>query len=167
MEPSPLTQQARPDTFIPKIAHLYTSLLLLDPDDHEHDPSHERPPGFWREFFLLKPEPAALRKLLAELTADEILAMQGSTQQLFLRAVERVGVGNVGEDENALDTLCVFFQGVLGKKYTNPSSDIIGVLAGLDSADKVFGQFVAALDTAIKSGRNSKLLVQVEDVRWT
>lgn len=39
---------------------------------------------------------------------------------------------------------------VLGKKYTNPSSDIIEVLAGLDSVDQIFGEFVGALDGIVR-----------------
>lgn len=51
--------------------------------------------------------------------------------------------------------MTVFFAVVLGKKFTNPSSDIIEVLAGLDNVDTVFFDLVAALDHAIKDGRTS------------
>jgi hypothetical protein len=44
---------------------------------------------------------------------------------------------------------------VLGKKYTNPSSDIIELLAGLDHIDTVFADFVAALESLIRAGRSS------------
>jgi hypothetical protein len=50
--------------------------------------------------------------------------------------------------------LTVFLGAVLNKKYTNPSSDIISVLAGLHDADAVFSDFVSALDGAIRNGRN-------------
>lgn len=46
----------------------------------------------------------------------------------------------------------MFLVSVLGKKYTNPSSDIIEVLAGLDSVDTVFGEFVGALDGIVRGG---------------
>lgn len=52
---------------------------------------------------------------------------------------------------------------VLTKKYTNPSSDIIDVLAGLDNVDAVFSDLVATLDTAIKNGRDGK--INVNDMR--
>lgn len=55
-------------------------------------------------------------------------------------------------------TLTVFLAKVLSKRYTNPSSDIIEVLAGLDDVDSVFTDLVATLDTAIKSGQNSESL---------
>jgi hypothetical protein len=46
---------------------------------------------------------------------------------------------------------------VLPKKYTNPSSDIIAVLAGLDQVDQIFTEFVAALDTIIRNGDNCNM----------
>jgi hypothetical protein len=54
-------------------------------------------------------------------------------------------------------TLTVFLGAVLNKRYTNPSSDIISVLAGLHDADAVISDFVTALDTTIRNGRNSTL----------
>jgi hypothetical protein len=44
---------------------------------------------------------------------------------------------------------------VLGKKYTNPSSDIIELLAGLDHVDTVLSEFVGALESLIRNGRSS------------
>lgn len=41
----------------------------------------------------------------------------------------------------------------LAKKYTNPTADIIEVLAGLDKVDAVFTDLVTALELAIKDGR--------------
>lgn len=49
--------------------------------------------------------------------------------------------------------MTIFLGQVLSKRYTNPSSDIISVLAGLHDADAVFSDFVAALDKAVRSGR--------------
>jgi hypothetical protein len=46
---------------------------------------------------------------------------------------------------------------VLAKKYTNPSSDIIEVLAGLDHIDTVFAEFVSALESLIRNGRSNAL----------
>ena len=51
-------------------------------------------------------------------------------------------------------TLTVFLDAALTKKYTNPSADIIAVLAGLNDADAVLSEFVAALDTVIRNGRS-------------
>ncbi|KAL0260455.1 hypothetical protein SLS55_004142 [Diplodia seriata] len=113
MEPSPLTQVSRPDTFQPKIVKLYGALFQLSNADDEQD--HEQSEGFWQEFFLLKPDPPSLRRVLHSLSA------------------------------------------VLSKKYTNPSSDILSVLAGLDDADAVLTELVAALDNIIRSGRNIQI----------
>lgn len=55
-------------------------------------------------------------------------------------------------------TLTTFLGSVLNKKYTNPSSDVITVLAGLDQVDQVMTEFVAVLDTTIRSGSNCKHL---------
>lgn len=44
------------------------------------------------------------------------------------------------------------------KKYTNPSSDIIDVLAGLDNVDAVFSDLVTTLETAIRDGRDGASL---------
>lgn len=51
--------------------------------------------------------------------------------------------------------MTVFLDAALTKKYTNPSSDIISVLAGLHDADAVMTDFVATLDAAIRNGRSS------------
>lgn len=53
-------------------------------------------------------------------------------------------------------TLAAFLAAVLPKKYTNPSSDIIGVLTGLDEVDSIFSDFVAALDQTIRTGRSCR-----------
>jgi hypothetical protein len=107
--------------------------------------------------------------------------LQAHTQQLFSRAIERVKKGAAPGDETALDvrllqktsrshwltsqTLTVFLDAALSKKYTNPSSDIISVLAGLHDADTVMADFVAALDTVIRTGRN--LTLRLKAVRTT
>lgn len=49
-------------------------------------------------------------------------------------------------------TLSVFLTSVLSKKYTNPSSDVITVLAGLDEVDHVISEFVSVLDVIIRNG---------------
>ena len=54
-----------------------------------------------------------------------------------------------------LQTLSTFMVSVLAKRYTNPSSDIIELLAGLDHIDTVFTEFVGALESLIRNGRNS------------
>ena len=51
--------------------------------------------------------------------------------------------------------MTVFLDAALTKKYTNPSSDVISVLAGLNDADAFMTDFVATLDTSIRNGRSS------------
>jgi len=147
MEPSPLTQQVRPEKFQQKIVELYEA-LFKDEDDHE------RSEGFWKEFFLLRPDKATLQRILHELSTDDLLHLQAQTRQLFSRSVGCIKRGVAPSDAHALDTITAFLTAVLPKKYTNPSSDIINVIAGLDDVDAVFTEFVAALDVTIKTGRN-------------
>ncbi|KAH8881190.1 DUF1741-domain-containing protein [Thozetella sp. PMI_491] len=148
MEQSPLTHDPRPEVFQQKIVQLYDELFQGD-DDEDH------PEGFWREFFLLKPDRASLRRILDGIAPGELQDDELRTRQLFSRAVAALKnpQGQVA-DLHALDTLSTFLIAVLGKKYTNPSSDIITVLAGLDYVDTVFTDFVGALDAIIRNGRN-------------
>ncbi|KAF2199599.1 DUF1741-domain-containing protein [Delitschia confertaspora ATCC 74209] len=151
MEPSPLTQVSRPDTFQPKIVRLYETLFREDEEDDELSE------GFWEEFFLLRPDTFRLKQVLDDVSADELLHLQERSQQLFLRATARIRHGRGPSDEAALDTLIAFFHTALSKRYTNPSSDIISIVAGLDNADVAMSDFVASLDFAIRSGRTSSV----------
>lgn len=51
-------------------------------------------------------------------------------------------------------TLSVFLSCLLSKRYPHPSSDIMVVLAGLDNIDQVFTEFVSALDSLIRNGKD-------------
>ncbi|QKX55668.1 uncharacterized protein TRUGW13939_02765 [Talaromyces rugulosus] len=145
MEASPLTQQARPEIFQPKIVQLYETLFKLE---NHVEPSE----GFWREFFLLPPDTVHLHRILDGFTADDTLLLQAVTQQVFARAIREAVAGVAPNDAHALETLTTFLGSVLIKKYTNPSSDIITVLAGLDEGDQVFTEFVGMLDKIIRNG---------------
>ncbi|EEQ84943.2 uncharacterized protein BDCG_08212 [Blastomyces dermatitidis ER-3] len=153
MEASPLTQQSRPDTFQPKIVKLYETLFL--------NPEYAEPSeGFWREFFLLPPERVRLSQILDGISPDEILQIHFHTQQLFSRAVKEAASGKSPSNLQALETLTTLLGGVLTKKYTNPSSDIITVLAGIDEVDHVIADFVAALDGIIRNGATSEIRIK-------
>ncbi|PGG98625.1 hypothetical protein GX51_06710 [Blastomyces parvus] len=153
MEASPLTQQSRPDTFQPKIVKLYETLFL--------NPEYAEPSeGFWREFFLLPPERVRLGQILDSISPDDILQIHFHTQQLFSRAVKEAASGSYPSNLQALETLTTFLGGVLTKKYTNPSSDIITVLAGIDEVDHVIADFVAALDGIIRNGATFELRIK-------
>ncbi|KAJ5942504.1 hypothetical protein N7516_002672 [Penicillium verrucosum] len=145
MDISPLTQQSRPESFKPKIVQLYENLFKT-PDDA--DPSE----GFWRELFLLPPDRNQLHAILDHLSPDDTIGLQIQTQRFFVRAIREAAAGVVPADSYALDTLTVFLTSILSKKYTNPSSDVITVLAGLDEVDHVISDFVAVLDRTIRNG---------------
>ncbi|KAI1262308.1 hypothetical protein F5Y18DRAFT_155590 [Xylariaceae sp. FL1019] len=159
MDASPLTQQARPEIFQQKIVKLYEA-LFKDDEDADVDKSE----GFWREFFLLKPDRATLLKIVGDLSPDDLIHLQSRTRQLFLRAVGALKTGNGAADLHALETLTTFFSATLTKKYTNPSSDIIAVLAGLDQVDHVFTDFVGALDGIIRNGKTLEIRERAVEV---
>ncbi|KAL5113444.1 hypothetical protein ACEQ8H_008688 [Pleosporales sp. CAS-2024a] len=151
MEPSPLTQDSRPEVFQPKIVRLYETLFKEEEEDTELSD------GFWQEFFLHRPDAAGLRRILDAVPPDEMLHLQSHSQQLVRRAIQRVKQARAPADEVALETLTVFLDAALTKKYTNPSSDVISVLAGLHDADAVMTDFIATLDSAIRNGRSIPL----------
>ncbi|OQO09214.1 hypothetical protein B0A48_06106 [Cryoendolithus antarcticus] len=151
---SPLTQQTRPDVFEAKIVSLYRR-LFREIDDFDH------PDGFWHELFLLKPDLARLRVILDDTDAEYLIHVSQHTRELLIHAVATVEAGNAPSDEHALDTLTVFFSVLLTKKYTNPSSDIIEILAGLDNADVVFTRLVAALEQTLTRDENATRLKAV------
>ncbi|KAL5385989.1 hypothetical protein DPSP01_004425 [Paraphaeosphaeria sporulosa] len=158
MEPSPLTQVSQ-QSFQPKIIHLYETLF------REEDEDVELSEGFWEEFFLHRPDHAGFKRVLGRIPPDEMLHLQEHSQALFRRAIARIKAGSAPSDEIALETLTVFLDAALSKKYTNPSSDIISVLAGLHDADAVMAEFVGALDMVIRNGRNIPL--RLKAVRTT
>ncbi|KAJ3495890.1 hypothetical protein NLG97_g3060 [Lecanicillium saksenae] len=145
MEASPLTRQPQPEVFTPKINQLYAELF----QDVEEGRQSK---GFWREFFLLKPDLATLRKLLQDISPSEMLLLEGQSQELFGEAIDALKSGRGSAPQNALDTLKVFLSCVLAKRYAHPSSAIITVLAGLDRIDPVFTDFVSTLDSVVRTG---------------
>lgn len=51
---------------------------------------------------------------------------------------------------------------MLSKKFTNTSSDVIAILAGLDQVDHVISQFVTVIDSLIKNGYDGKWRIDSE-----
>ncbi|TQV94072.1 hypothetical protein V2A60_002859 [Cordyceps javanica] len=145
MEASPLTRQPQPEVFTPKISQLYYELFQGNEEGRQSK-------GFWREFFLLKPDLAILRKLLRDISPADMLLLEGQSQELFNEAIDALKSGRGGAPQNALDTLKVFLASVLAKRYAHPSSAIITILAGLDRIDPVFTDFVSTLEATIRTG---------------
>lgn len=80
MEPSPLTQVSRPDTFQPKVVQLYEA-LFQQPDAQVEEQELEHSEGFWQEFFLHKPDAPNLRRVLRDLSPDAMLHLQVENEQ--------------------------------------------------------------------------------------
>ncbi|KKA26980.1 hypothetical protein TD95_000506 [Thielaviopsis punctulata] len=178
--PSPLTRQIQPDVFKPKVVDLYESLFLHLDDTSDPDSAAAvaaRPPGFWRELFLLPPDRAALRSLLGRVSAGALLRHAEVVQMVVLECLDvmrgaaaaagAAGSGSSGSGavsptaarrgvdvarRHAVDTLGVVLAGVLGKKYAHASSDMITVLAGLDEVDAVFTEMVGVLEGMVRGG---------------
>ncbi|EXJ70863.1 uncharacterized protein A1O5_05855 [Cladophialophora psammophila CBS 110553] len=150
----PLTQQSRPDSFEPKIIQLYLHLfnVLANEDADESIPSE----GFWREFFLLKPDKQRLYDILEPMTAFDLVHMQAQMRLFFKRAIVEASSGAFPQNENALDNLTAFLCAVFTKKYTNPNTDVIEVLAGLDTIDRLMSDLVHTLESIIRqAGKDS------------
>lgn len=47
----------------------------------------EKSEGFWKEFFLLRPDRPALRQLLDEIGPNDLLHLEHQTRQLFACAI--------------------------------------------------------------------------------
>ncbi|TKA82713.1 hypothetical protein B0A55_01252 [Friedmanniomyces simplex] len=162
MHSSPLTQQARPDIFEPKVAwyrilggekvqvkiHPLLQQLRRTSRMDAHD--DEIPAGFWAELFLLRPDLPRLRDVLEHTDPGLLLQLQHQSHQLLIQSIAALKLGQAPADEHALDTLTVFFAIVLAKRYSNPSSDIIEVVAGLNNVDAIFSELVASLDNVIR-----------------
>lgn len=72
-------------------------------DEHGATENDRLSEGFWREFFLLKPDRASLRRILDELSEADLLEMEEQTRELFARSVKTLR-GTGGTDRlNALD----------------------------------------------------------------
>ncbi|PHH55088.1 hypothetical protein CFIMG_002935RA [Ceratocystis fimbriata CBS 114723] len=158
MEPSPLTRQVQPDqVFKPKVVKLYEELFKStdsDPSFSDDDELDEKPEGYWRELFLLKPDGPALRAVLAALPASALLQYETRTQEILLQAMAALKSGRPAAVANALDTLAIFFSSVLSKKFSHPSSEIITVLAGLDAVDSVFTELVGLLEGIMRNDKD-------------
>lgn len=61
--------------------------------------------------------------------------------------------------------LTAFLGGVLSKKYTNPSSDVIAILAGLDQVDKLVSDLVSGIDDLLRSGSDSESIRVNHDMK--
>ena len=57
--------------------------------------------------------------------------------------------------------MTAFLGVILAKRYTNPSADVISVLAGLDEVDNVFLDFANSVERVIRAGKSCKYRVSM------
>lgn len=76
---------------------------LANNDQQAEDDDVEPSEGFWHEFFLHKPEPAGLKRVLASVAPDEMLHEQAHSQQLFRQAIVRIKQAKAPADDIALE----------------------------------------------------------------
>lgn len=95
------TFASRLDSASPSILVPYILTLFNNQDDV--DPESDKTEGFWREFFLLKPDRASLLRILDDVGPDDLIQLQPQTRQLFLRAVTCLKTGNGTASLHALE----------------------------------------------------------------
>lgn len=155
MDPaSPLTRDVH-ESFQPKIIELYSSLFTLTQQDETLLPSE----GFWREFFLLRPAKQKFRDILEPLTANDVLSIQQQTRNYVKRSITEIKSSTEPAVEYALENLSAFLVAILAKRYSNPSTDVIEVLAGLENVDKVMTDLVNSLDSIISQPKSRQVLI--------
>lgn len=153
MDPtSPLTRDVH-ESFQPKIVQLYSTIFTLTQQDQDEVtfPSE----GFWREFFLLKSSRQRFHNILEPLTAVDILSIQLQTRNYIKRSISEIKSGHEPQAENALENLAAFLVAVLAKRFPNPSTDVIEIVAGLGDIDKVMTDFVSSLDSIISNHKSN------------
>ena len=96
MEASPLRQTRRPTSFQPKIAQLYDELFAEEEDEIISD-------GFWREFFILKPDKPRLQGKLERLSANDLLHLQVHTEKLTLGNFTK---SQIARDATTISKIC-------------------------------------------------------------
>jgi hypothetical protein len=96
MDASPLTRQPQPEVFTPKVVQLYAAVFK---DEDEFEKSE----GFWKEFFLLRPDRPTLKSLLDALRPTDVLLLEHQTRDLFRRAITTIRRGHGNARLHALD----------------------------------------------------------------
>jgi hypothetical protein len=62
-----------------------------------------------------------------------------------------------------IKNLTAFLCAIFTKKYPNPNTDLIEVLAGLDAIDKVMSDFVLGLETVIRQASRESFRTKALD----
>ena len=88
---------------VPSLLNVQDASKENPEEDNDDDEDDELTEGFWQEFFLHRPDSAGLKRVLSEVSPDEMLHIQAHSQQLFRRAIHTVKQAQSPSDEIALE----------------------------------------------------------------
>jgi hypothetical protein len=75
----------------------------------QDDEDIEQSEGFWREFFLLRPDRNALKEVLGAIRPSDVLALEDQTRELFARAIITLKENHGSSQLHALDVCLAMF----------------------------------------------------------
>lgn len=116
---------------------------------------------FWDEFFLLKVNIAYIENEFDKLTGEALLVLKDNLNMLFYRAVETLKEENPIRVVNALYTLSALINGIFKKNLGDFGFDVINLLIGFDSAERVMQSLVESLNAILTREYSITLKQQV------
>lgn len=129
----------------PKNARLYDQFFTDSP----------KTPQYWHELFAITCNKQLWTELLQKTPTDVFLRPNQITasQTFFDKGISllKTSGSSSADQANVLNLLESFLAQVLAKSWPNNSTDVINVIAGFASIDKVFYQFLNSIDLIIRS----------------
>ncbi|KAF4523841.1 hypothetical protein B566_EDAN013609 [Ephemera danica] len=126
-----------------KVVQIYESFFRGE------DPT-EGNPNFWQEFFLLRPNITHLEGELQKLSGEQLAALKNCLNMLFAQCVDVLTDSHQIRVAVALQTLCVLIQGIYKKAAGECNFDVINVLVGFDTAEKLVPEMLERCSTLLK-----------------
>ena len=104
--------------------------------------------------FALKVNAIWLQDHVGSCTAAELVQRQPAIRKLFAACCARLGEDHPADvQSHAMETLSGIFLGIGCRNFTNPISDVLELLCGLDEADAVFGALFGDIKRILTSPR--------------
>ncbi|CAG8466983.1 2673_t:CDS:10 [Paraglomus brasilianum] len=115
-------------------------------------------PYFWNELFLLKVNAPYLSQTLAGMSEEKLLKIKHNINLILVKSMEVMSQDNNSlRIMNAIETLCVFLQGIFSKRFNNFSFEVINLLTGLDKANDVFPRLIETIERLIRGGETVQI----------